>query len=114
MPTLVIYTNVAKDKIPADFLTKATDVLAKQLGKPQKYITICLVPDTMMSHGGSTDPCAAVSVTSIGKLGPDVNKDHSSVIGNFISETLGIAKDRFYIKFEDVAPSNVGYNGSTF
>lgn len=36
MPTLVIYTNVAKDKIPADFLTKATDVLAKQLGKPQK------------------------------------------------------------------------------
>ncbi|XP_052830975.1 macrophage migration inhibitory factor isoform X2 [Octopus bimaculoides] len=79
-----------------------------------KYFTICVHPDLIMSHGGSTDPCAAVHVTSIGKLGPDVNKDHSKTIGSFIHETLNIPMDRFYIQFNDVPPASVGYNGTTF
>nr|QOS14210.1 macrophage migration inhibitory factory [Euprymna scolopes] len=114
MPTLYVFTNLSKDKIPTDFLVKATDLLSKQLGKPAKYITILVHPDTLMSHAGSTDPCASLLLSSIGKLGPDVNKDHSSVIGNFICKTFGIAKDRFYITFENVVPTDVGYNGSTF
>ncbi|CAI9737628.1 Hypothetical predicted protein [Octopus vulgaris] len=114
MPILIINTNLPRAKIPQDFLSKATEMMSKQIGKPSKYFTICVHPDLIMSHGGSDDPCASVYVASIGKLGPDVNKDHSANIGSFIHETLKIPMDRFYIQFNDLLPSNVGYNGTTF
>ena len=36
MPVLKIVTNLSRDKIPADFLEKATDFLAKLLEKDKK------------------------------------------------------------------------------
>ncbi|GAB1605162.1 macrophage migration inhibitory factor-like [Argonauta hians] len=114
MPILCVFTNLPKDKIPQDFLSKATEMLSKQINKPSKYITISVHPDTIMSHAGTNDPCCSIQLSSIGKLGQDVNKDHSQKIGSFITETLGIPMDRFYIKFDSLEPFNVGYNGSTF
>ena len=39
MPVLKIITNLSRDKIPADFLTKATDFLAKLFDKDKKVST---------------------------------------------------------------------------
>ena len=36
MPVLKILTNLSRDKIPADFLEKTTDFLAKLLEKDRK------------------------------------------------------------------------------
>ena len=36
MPVLKIITNLSRDKIPADFLDKATEFLAKLLEKDKK------------------------------------------------------------------------------
>lgn len=36
MPHFRIETNVSKNKIPPDFVTKAVPVLAKALGKPEQ------------------------------------------------------------------------------
>lgn len=36
MPHFRIETNVPKNKIPLDFVTKAVPVLAKALGKPEQ------------------------------------------------------------------------------
>ncbi|XP_052798947.1 macrophage migration inhibitory factor homolog [Mya arenaria] len=114
MPTFNIFVTTAKKDVPADFVLKASKFIAAQLGKPESYVTVRLVPDQIMSHGGSTDPCASVQVFSIGAIGGEKNKNHSQAIGKFINSELGIPIDRFYVTFIDVARSDCGYNGSTF
>lgn len=57
-------------------------------------MTVRVHPDQMMSHGGTTEPCASIELYSIGKLGPDVNDEHTVEIGKFISEKLNVSQDR--------------------
>ena len=45
MPVLKIITNLSRDKIPADFLEKATDFLAKLLEKDKKVWGV-IIDDT--------------------------------------------------------------------
>ena len=47
-----------------------------------------------MSFGGSNEPCAYVTLMSIGKLGPDENKKHSNVIMTALDKHLGISPAR--------------------
>ncbi|KAL4223994.1 hypothetical protein ACF0H5_017451 [Mactra antiquata] len=113
MPIFNVFTNLSKDKIPDFFLLDASKFIACLLGKPETYVTVRVVPDQMMSHGGSTEPCASVQLMSIGNLG-DQNKCHSENIGSFLKEQLGIPNDRYYIIFTDVARNDCGYSGKTF
>lgn len=66
-----------------------------------------------MSFGGTFEPCAHVSLISIGRLGVEENKKHSKVIMNEL-EKLGIPSNRVYIFFQDVHPFEIGYNKTTF
>lgn len=43
MPHLRIETNVARNQIPQDFVTKAIPVLAKALGKPEQVKIIPII-----------------------------------------------------------------------
>ncbi|KAJ8312146.1 hypothetical protein KUTeg_009519 [Tegillarca granosa] len=110
MPTFVIYTNQPKSSIADDFLKEATSLIATRLGKPASFVTVRVHPDQMMSHGGTTDPCASVELYSIGKLGPDFNDEHAAEIGKFISAKLNVPIDRFYVTFVDLERCNVGLN----
>lgn len=40
MPIFVVNTNVAKDAVPAELLTEATQQLAKAMGKPAQVSTL--------------------------------------------------------------------------
>ena len=51
-----------------------------------------------MTFGGTTDPCAAVSLTSIGKVDANDNRKSAPQITEFIESTLKIPKDRYYRK----------------
>lgn len=113
MPTFNIFVSIPKSNIPDDFLMSASKFIAKQLGKPESYVTVRVVADQMMCHGGSSEPCASIQVYSIGALGTR-NKDHSRAIGQFIEDTLKIPQDRFYITFMDIKGSDCGYGGTTF
>ncbi|KAF4104980.1 hypothetical protein G5714_014311 [Onychostoma macrolepis] len=61
MPMFVVNTNVAKDAVPAELLSEATQELAKAMGKPAQYIAIHIIPDQMMMFGGKGDPCTLFS-----------------------------------------------------
>lgn len=100
---LLINTNLPRTKIPQDFLSKVTEMMLKEIGKPSKYITICVYPDLIMSHAGSSDPCAPVYVASIGKLRLDINKDQSAEIESFIHETLNIPVARFLYRIQQLS-----------
>ncbi|GLV36752.1 hypothetical protein CBL_02413 [Carabus blaptoides fortunei] len=114
MPHLRIETNLPKSKVPADFTQRTCAVVAKALGKPVNYCVVTIVPDTIMSMGGTTDPCAQTTLMSIGKLGKEQNKSHSEVLFDHINKELGIPPDRMYITYKDAAATDVGFNGTTF
>ncbi|XP_055342699.1 macrophage migration inhibitory factor-like [Paramacrobiotus metropolitanus] len=114
MPTFQLNTNLPKAKIPANFCQELTDLLAKILGKPVKYLCIHVVPDQIMSFAGTTDPCGYAVLVSIGAIGGDKNEGHSKAIFDFIEKKLGIPGDRFYVSYHDQPASEIGHEGKTF
>ena len=50
-----------------------------------------------MAFGGSTEPCASIDVTSIGKLGVEENKALSAAIFDLIQKKLGVSNTRWAI-----------------
>ncbi|PRD30574.1 UNVERIFIED_CONTAM: Mif [Trichonephila clavipes] len=114
MPTLVLNTNVSKDKIPEDFLKNTAKLVAEVLKKPISYVVVHVNPDQIMSWGGTSDPCAVGTLGSIGNLGTSQNVKISKVLFDHVKDNLGIKSDRMYITYVDLERSNVGYMGTTF
>ncbi|RZF41546.1 hypothetical protein LSTR_LSTR000260 [Laodelphax striatellus] len=114
MPLFRIETNVPKSKVPDDFLKTTSKLIAKVLSKPESYCAVLIVPEQMMSFGGSTEPTGQASLMSIGQLGVAQNKVISAALFKHIEETLGIPQNRMYITFTDSPTSVVGYQGTTF
>ncbi|XP_041456406.1 macrophage migration inhibitory factor-like [Lytechinus pictus] len=113
MPTLQIFTNVKEGEFPDGFFAGLSSVFQKAIGKPEKYICIHVVPNQMMSFGGSTEPCAIANVTSIGKLGVEENKVLTQVITTEMLK-IGVNADRMYVVFRDAARQDIGWNNTTF
>lgn len=57
-------------------------------------IGIHVIPDQMMTYGGSTEPCAMCTLNSIGKIGVEENKEHTKVLTEKISSELGVPARR--------------------
>ncbi|KAJ8712679.1 hypothetical protein PYW08_007983 [Mythimna loreyi] len=114
MPHFRIETNVPRSKIPQDFVLKAVPVLAKALGKPEKYCVVSVIPDVQMSFGGTSEPCAIANLMSIGALGVEQNKKHAKILFELVEQELGVKNDRMYITFQDEPTGNVGFTGTTF
>lgn len=111
MPYLGIQTNVeVGDK--DSFLKDISALVAKELGKPERYVMVS-VENKKMLFGGSGEACAFVELKSIG-LPYSETAGLSRAICDFIKERLKISPDRVYINFVDVRGNMWGWNGSTF
>ena len=55
---------------------------------------IVVVPDQLVSFGGTSEPCAHIELASIGRLGVEENKALSAVIFKLVQEKLGIPDTR--------------------
>lgn len=91
---LVIDTNVASSKIPQNFISELSALVAKLLSKPETYISIYFNPGRMITFGGSTDLCAQCSLSSIGQLGQEQNKRYTTALMEKINRDLKIPVDR--------------------
>ncbi|RWS02516.1 macrophage migration inhibitory factor-like protein [Dinothrombium tinctorium] len=114
MPNFELTTNLGKDKIPPNFANETVDLLASLLGKPKNYVVVTVRTDAIMSWGGSNEPAAIASVSSIGKINKAANKKYSAALFEHVEKNLGIKGERMYIVFKDDNPENVGYAGNTF
>ncbi|XP_042207489.1 macrophage migration inhibitory factor homolog isoform X2 [Homarus americanus] len=114
MPYLEIATNLTKEKITPEILTNLSKLLSAILGKAEQYCVVRVIPDQLMTFGGSSDPCATALLISLGKLGVEENKGHAAKIYEFVENSLGIPGDRMYIQFFDKPSSEIGYKGTTF
>lgn len=101
MPLLTIHTNVSKEKVSQQLLLHLTEVLANMVGKPSSYCAVHVVPDQLMSFGGSCEPCAQLSLLCIGRISPEENKKYSAILAKEL-EALGVSSSRAFIYFNDV------------
>lgn len=112
MPYLKIQTNVALEPGPS-LLAKASRLIAKQLGKPERYVMVTLEPERTMSFAGTNAPLAYLELKSIG-LPRSATTELSKALCEFIRDELGIPPERVYIEFRDSDAGLWGWNSTTF
>ena len=114
MPLLRIETNVSLDAANAEALVaRASQAVARELGKPERYVMVAVRPDTPMLMAGTAEPAAFLDLRSIGL--PDSRTEAlSGAMCDLIEDEIGVPPDRVYINFTDVARAHWGWNGGTF
>ena len=112
MPLIQINTSSKSVVKNDDLLQKdISKMIADLTKKPENYVMTIIQKDTMMTFGGSDEPCCFIKVKSIGSLSPS---SMSKSICELIASNSNIKTGRIYIEFVDVKASNWGFNSSTF
>ncbi|MBV8352977.1 MAG: phenylpyruvate tautomerase [Verrucomicrobia bacterium] len=114
MPCLSIQTNRAlPDDQQTELLDAALEIVASQLGKPQSYVMVSLVPAARINFAGDESPTAFVELRSIGI--PDSKRNAlCAAITDLIARSCAIKPERIYIVLVDVNAKFWSLNGSTF
>lgn len=114
MPYLKIQTNqtITPDQAQA-LISKASKLVAGELGKPEQYVMVALSPPVPMVFAGTDAPTAYLELKSIG-LPSSRTGDLSQALCALIENDLAISKERVYIEFADASRAMWGWNGSTF
>ncbi len=79
-----------------------------------QYVCVSLRCDVPLSFGGSEAPAAHGELVSIGGIGGAVNASISAAVSAVLQAKLSVPPSRFYLKFQDVAGSDMGWDGATF
>jgi phenylpyruvate tautomerase PptA (4-oxalocrotonate tautomerase family) len=87
---------------------------AKCIGKPEQYVMAAVQDNVAMTLGGTTEPCALVTVKSIGGLNRDVNQALAREVSGILQQDLGITDDRIYCVFEERPASHWAWKSNTF
>ena len=114
MPLIKLRTNViiVEENITG-LLNEFSQLLAKETGKPERYIMVELEGERNMLFGRSSEPLAYVECKSIG-LSTAQAKSLSQSISQVLNTELQISADRVYIEFSNCSAEFWGWNGSTF
>jgi phenylpyruvate tautomerase len=114
MPLLKLETTVAlSDDKRNTLLGSLSKAVAGTIGKPEQYVMVS-ISQAAMVLSGKTGEAAFVDIRSIGGLTGEVNHKLSQQICKLLNDSIGVAPDRIYLNFTDVAAGNWGWNGSTF
>jgi len=114
MPVFTIQTNVSVAAHDKDFHATMTKLIADELKKPVEFIFVIVQDNQNMAYGGTLEPCAHVTLSSIGALGPDQNIKVTKRICHHLQEHLKIPSTRVFVVFTDVDAAWIGYDNTTF
>jgi phenylpyruvate tautomerase len=116
MPLLQIQTSaqLSDARAPAGLLEKLSALLARELGKPERYVMVSFERDAEVLFGGSRDPACFVALKNIGTFTAPQTEKLSALLCKELSELLGVTPKRIYIEFIDAKPHLWGYDGGTF
>lgn len=114
MPYLEVATNIPKERITPEKLINLSKHFSDTIGKPEQYCMVRVIPEQLMTVGGSFDPCAVASVMSLGKFVMKEKMAYTSKIYEFTEEILGIPSDRMYIQFTDKPTSMFEIEGTNY
>lgn len=114
MPYLHLKTNVTIDSHQTQsLLSHLSKQLARETGKPERYVLVEMTCSNNMLFAGISDPLAYVECKSIG-LTTAQAKTLSATLAQSLNADLSIAPDRIYIEFSNCPAEFWGWNGGTF
>jgi phenylpyruvate tautomerase len=114
MPFLKLSTNVTIDQTQSEaLLSGLSQILAKETGKPERYVMVELAGGKAMMFGGSDQPLAYLECKSIG-LSATQAKALSASISRLLTGILPLKAERIYIEFSNCPAEFWGWNASTF
>jgi phenylpyruvate tautomerase len=112
MLTLTVNTPLAAAE-HEDALAELSAAIAKDLGKPERYVMVSIHPGTPLMYSGDTSPAAFGDLSSLG-LSSSQTAGLSATLCGVIERRFGVPPDRTYIVFHNVERSFWGWNGGTF
>ncbi|KFD60936.1 hypothetical protein M514_26879 [Trichuris suis] len=98
MPMITIVTSAPYDRVPVDFCSLLTDLLAEMLQKPRERVVVHLMTDQLVRLGTEEEETLLATLSSIGKIGADFNQDHLDKLCAFFQKHLNISPDRLLPK----------------
>jgi phenylpyruvate tautomerase PptA (4-oxalocrotonate tautomerase family) len=116
MPLLTLLSSAKQPDEPAlsQLLASFSSLLVRELGKPERYVMVALVPRATMMFAGSREPACYAELKNVGTL-PAAKVEHlSEVLCDSIGKALSVAKDRIYIEFTNADGALWGFDGGTF
>ncbi len=114
MPYLRIQTNHSLEpSLTKALLEQASNSVASQLGKPERYVMVAIEPPVPMLFAGNDEPSVFMELKSIG-LSESQTPELSRVLCELVQKTIGVNADRIYIEFSDAPRKMWGWNGGTF
>lgn len=116
MPLIKVQTSLAAPEASSTeaLLKHLSSSLATHLGKPESYVMTALEANIPMTFAGTTDPACYVEVKSVGTMSSQQTKTMSQDFCQYISDTLGVSRNRIYIEFADAQGYLWGWDGRTF
>ena len=113
MPYINIKTNVS---ITAATMHTLKEQLGKDIelfaGKSEKWLMLGFEPRQTMWFAGSNEPLAMAEVNLFGECSPEEAAAFTSKVCELLSEQLGVAADRIYVKY--MQTPIWGWNGGNF
>lgn len=114
MPYLTIQTGLALDTATQKkILTRASSLVARELGKPERYVMVAFAPERPMLFAGTDAPCAYLQLKSIG-LPKNKTGAISKSLCQLVSEEMRIPAERVYIEFANAEGPMWGWDGGVF
>ncbi|XP_023041490.1 D-dopachrome decarboxylase [Piliocolobus tephrosceles] len=113
MPFVELDTNLPANRVPAGLEKRLCAAAASILGKPADRVNVTVRPGLAMALSGSTEPCAQLSVSSIGVVGTaEDNRSHSAHFFEFLTKELALGQDRIFIRFFPLESWQIGKLGT--
>ena len=95
-------TNVPRQSIKKDFLSKFTEFLQNQFNTDAKYIQVEIHADVLMMRAGSTAPMMNMNFYhNTDKIDQGSKTACASFVAKFISDELNLPCDRVLVLFFD-------------
>ena len=91
-----------------------TKFVADTLNKPFVRCDVAIVPDCVMSLGGTVEPQAQLFLSYIGKQEEANNAKHCAALSNIVADKLKIPIGRIGMQFFVVDPNEVGRGGKIY
>lgn len=114
MPLLSLESNQElTERQTAALLKDASQQIAQQLGKPERYVMVRYQYNPTLLFAGDSRPLAYLQLKSIA-LPQDATASLSQHLCQLLERHAQIPADRVYIEFTDVQRALWGWNGGTF
>ena len=114
MPFVKVNTNaVIGNEQTSPLLRALSQLVAKETGKPERYVMVQLSASNSMLFAGNDAPLAYVECKSIG-LTSQQAKQLSASLCQLLATGLALPAERIYIEFSNCPAEFWGWNGATF